>query len=175
MHAASFCPRCAAPLGERIPPDDTRPRKVCTNCAFVVYVNPKVAAGTVPLRDGRIALIRRGVEPSRGLWSWPCGYVEIDETVEEAACRETREESGLVVTLGGLLGAYSYPVRPGDAVTPAVGVIVMSWDCVAVDGDLAPGDDAADAAWFRPDALPWDDLAFDSTRRALRDFLSRLR
>ncbi len=113
MHLAAFCPRCAAPLVDKVPELDNRPRRVCPKCAFVVYVNPKIAAGTVPVRDGRIALIRRGIEPSRGRWSWPCGYVEIDETVEEAAARETREESGLVVRLGSLLGTYSYPAARG--------------------------------------------------------------
>jgi ADP-ribose pyrophosphatase YjhB (NUDIX family) len=173
MHDAAFCPRCAAPLAARVPDLDSRIRKVCTRCAFVVYVNPKIAAGTLPVRDGRIALVRRGIEPSLGRWSWPCGYVEIDETVEEAALRETREESGLVVALGGLLGAYSYPVRAGEPHGPATGLVVMAWATEAVEGDLVPGDDAADAAWFACDAIPWDDLAFDSTRRALRDFLGR--
>lgn len=175
MHAAAFCPRCGAALAERVPSDDSRVRKVCTRCAYVVYVNPKIAAGTIPLRDGRIAMIRRGIEPSIGLWSWPCGYVEIDETIEEGARRETREESGLVVTLGPMLGAYSYPVRAGDAPGPTNGIIVASWATAGVEGELVAGDDAADAAWFDPFALDWDTLAFDSTRRALRDLLARLR
>lgn len=173
MHAARFCPRCGAELIDAVPPLDSRPRRVCPSCAFVVYVNPKVAAGTLPVRDGRIALIRRGVEPSKGRWSWPCGYVEIDETVEEGARRETHEEAGLVVTLGGLVGAYSYPVRPGDAHVPTAGLVVMSYATLAVEGELTAGDDADDAAWFEIAKLPWDDLAFDSTRRALRDLLGR--
>ncbi len=171
MFRASFCPRCAAALVDRVPAFDNRPRRVCPNCGFVVYVNPKIAAGTVPVRDGQVALIRRAVEPGRGLWSWPCGYVEIDEAVEEAARRETREESGLVVALGGLLGTYSYPVLPEEGPTPTNGLVVLAWSTAAVEGELAAGDDADDAAWFGPDRIPWDDLAFDSSRRALRDFL----
>jgi ADP-ribose pyrophosphatase YjhB (NUDIX family) len=155
-----------------VPELDSRPRRVCSKCAFVVYVNPKIAAGTIPWRDGKIALIRRGIEPSRGLWSWPCGYVEIDETVEEGAARETREESGLVVALGPMLGAYSYPVRPEEGPSATSGIVVMSWDTTAAEGDLVAGDDAVDAAWFAVDDIPWDELAFDSTRRALRDWLS---
>jgi ADP-ribose pyrophosphatase YjhB (NUDIX family) len=169
---AKFCPRCAAPLVERVPEKDNRPRSVCPECGHVAYVNPKIAAGSVPFRDGKIAMIRRGVEPSLGLWSWPCGYVEIDETVEAAAERETREESGLVVRLGPLLGAYSYPVVPADGPTPTTGLVIMSWATGDVDGDLVAGDDASDAAWFAPDEIPWDELAFDSSRRALRDFLA---
>lgn len=175
MHQAAFCPRCAAPLTTRVPPLDSRPRRVCGQCGFVVYDNPKLAAGTIPYRDGRVALIRRGIEPSIGLWSWPCGFVEIDETVEDGARRETAEESGLAVQLGPLLGAYSYPVRPGEGRGATTGLVVMSWATTAVSGELTAGDDAVDAAWFAVDAIPWDQLAFDSSRRALRDFLERLR
>ena len=171
MHAAAFCPRCAAPLIDKVPDLDSRPRRVCPKCAFVVYVNPKIAAGTVPVRDGRVALIRRGVEPSRGLWSWPCGYLEIDETLEEGAVRETREESGLVVRLDKILGPYSYPVESAAGPTPTTGLVVVSWTTSAVEGELAAGDDAVDAAWFEFDKIPWAELAFDSSRRALQDVL----
>ena len=170
MHLAAFCPRCAAPLVEKVPDLDSRPRRVCSKCAFVVYLNPKIAAGTLPVRDGRIAMIRRGVEPSHGKWSWPCGYVEIDETVEEAAQRETLEESGLTVRLSRLLGAYSYPVRGAATHGPTTGLVIMAWATGGVEGELVPGDDAADAAWFQPSKIPWEELAFDSTRRALEDW-----
>lgn len=175
MHLAAFCPRCGAGLTDAVPPLDTRPRRVCPKCTFVVYLNPKIAAGTLPVRDGRMALVRRGIEPWSGLWSWPCGYVEIDETIEEAAARETFEESGLRVGVGALLGPYSYPVRTPAEHGPTSGLVVVPYLTVAVEGDLVAGDDADDAAWFTPDAIPWDDLAFDSTRRALRDLLSRPR
>lgn len=174
MHEARFCPRCATALVEAVPALDSRMRRVCPKCSYVAYLNPKVAAGTVPIRDGKVALIRRGVEPARGAWSWPCGYVEIDETVEEAAARETLEESGLVVRLGPMLGAWSYPVRGGERHSATTGLLVMSWESGEVDGDLVAGDDADDAAWFPLDRIPWADLAFDSTRQALRETFRRL-
>ncbi len=174
MHQAAFCPRCAGALADLVPALDSRPRRVCTRCAFVLYLNPKLAAGTVPVRDGRIALVRRAVEPAVGLWTWPCGYVEIDETVEEAARRETLEESGLVVGLGDLLGAYSYPVPAGGSFTPTNGLVILAWATQTLEGELVAGDDAAEAAWFRPDEIPWDALAFESSRRALEDVLRRL-
>jgi 8-oxo-dGTP diphosphatase len=167
LHDAAFCPRCSAPLVEKVPELDSRTRRVCSRCAFVVYMNPKIAAGTLPVRDGRVAMVRRGVEPAKGLWTFPCGYVEIDESVEDAACRETREESGLVVTLGRLLGPYSYPVR--EKPSPTTGLVVVAWSTGSVEGELAAGDDATDAAWFRPGDIAPEDLAFDSTRRALAD------
>lgn len=171
MHAAAFCPRCAAPLVDKVPELDSRTRRVCPKCAYVVYANPRIAAGTLPVRDGRVALIRRGIEPSRGLWSWPCGYVEIDETVEAGAVRETLEESNLSVRLGKLLGPYSYPVEAVVGPTPTTGLVIVAWTTESVDGELAAGDDAVDAAWFDADAIPWKELAFDSSRRALEDWL----
>jgi 8-oxo-dGTP diphosphatase len=91
--------------------------------------------------------------------------------VEEAALRETREESGLVVRLASMLGPYSYPVRPPERPSLSTGLVIVSWTTAAIDGDIAPGDDAVDAAWFPVDKIPWTELAFDSSRRALEDAL----
>lgn len=175
MHLARFCPRCAAPLADRVPPLDSRLRRVCTACGFVLYVNPKIAAGTVPVRDGRVALIRRGIEPGLGLWSWPSGYVEVDETVEDAAVRETLEETGLRVALRDFLGIYSYPSTGPDPLHLPAGVVVVGWLAEVVSGDLTAGDDAVDAAWFDVDRVPWSELAFDSSRRGLEAAIERSR
>lgn len=173
MLRSRWCPLCAAPLEQRVPELDDRPRHVCTACGFVLYMNPKVAAGTVPVApDGRIALIRRGVEPGMGRWSWPCGYVEIDEDVPRCAVRETREETGLDVELGPLLGLYSYAASDTTGDVSATGIVIVCYRARVTDGVLVAGDDAIEAAWFAPDAIPWDDLAFDSSRRGLRDFLA---
>lgn len=174
MHQARFCVRCGGALVEAVPPLDTRVRRMCPACGFVAYLNPKIATGTVPVRDGRLALIRRGIEPARGKWSFPCGYVEHDETLENAAVRETAEESGLVVTLGPMLGAYSYPARQGDGSGNTTGILVVAYATASVEGTLLAGDDAEDAAWFEPAQIPWDDLAFESSRSGIRDALARL-
>ena len=86
--------QCGSALTDRVPELDTRVRRVCTGCGFVAYQNPKIAAGTVPVHDGRIALIRRAVAPGAGLWSWPSGYVEIDETVEDRSEERRGRERG---------------------------------------------------------------------------------
>ena len=91
----SYCPQCGAGLEIKSVADRLRP--VCPACGFIFYLNPIVAAGVLVEREGKIALVQRGVEPGRGLWGLPAGYVEVDETAEEAAVRETWEESGLRV------------------------------------------------------------------------------
>jgi ADP-ribose pyrophosphatase YjhB (NUDIX family) len=144
---------------------------VCAACGFVLYLGPKVAAGTVPLLDGGFVLIRRGVEPRAGYWSFPCGFVESDETVEHAAVRETREECGLAVELDGRLGVYSYP--QGDHAPQ--GLVIVPFVARVVGGVLAAGDDATEARVVSQAEIPWDDLAFQSSHAALRALLARLR
>ena len=169
LRGSRFCPHCGGALETRRPPGDARDRLVCAACGFIFYLGLKVAAGTVAVLDGRLALIRRGVPPGLGMWSFPCGYAEIEETLEECAVRETREESGLEVRIEGLLGAYSYP----PARDPANRVVVVAYAAVVTGGTPRAGDDATDVRLVPPDAVPWGDLAFDSSRDAIRDWLAR--
>lgn len=168
VSAVLFCVQCGSALTDRVPELDTRVRRVCPGCGFVAYQNPKIAAGTVPVHDGRIALIRRAVAPGAGLWSWPSGYVEIDETVEDAAVRETLEETGLTVELGHLLGIFSFPWAGEGSGHPPAGIVVVGWLAAVEHDALRAGDDAEDAGWFRPRDVPWERLAFASSHLGVR-------
>lgn len=161
-----FCALCGAPMRRAVPPQDRRERPVCTACGFVHYLDPKVACGTIAEKDGRIVLIQRAIHPRKGYWSFPCGFMEVDETAEEAALRETREETGLEVELGPHLGTYSYP----DSFYGG-SVVVVVYQARVVGGTLHPEDDAGDALWVAPSEIPWDRLAFRSSEAALRDWL----
>jgi len=97
-----FCPLCGGRLGRAAVPPDQREQAVCVACGFVFYLNPKVVAGTIPEQDGRVLLTRRSINPGRGLWTFPGGFVDFGESVEDAAVRETFEETGLKVVLAGL-------------------------------------------------------------------------
>ena len=165
-----FCHQCAAPLGMRYVIEEQRDRLVCSSCGFIHYLNPRVVASVLPELDGadgvRLLLMRRALAPRRGFWTPPGGFVELGESTEEAALREGQEEVGLPLELIGLLGVYS---------RPAVGIVVVAYRGRALHGEPQPGEEALEARWFAPDAIPWEDLAFETTLRALRDWVAGLR
>ena len=162
--AVNFCPKCAGPLHQQRPLNDHKDRLVCGQCGFVFYQDPKVSACTIPLLDGKVVLVRRAINPGRGLWVFPGGYMDQDETVTEAAERETLEEVGLTVRATDLVGVYSYR-------TP---VVVVVYACAVLGGELRIDRESEEVRAFAPAEIPWEELAFPSTRDALRDFLSRL-
>ena len=160
-----FCPVCGAPLESRLLKTGDPERLVCTACAFVFYLDPKLAVGTI-IRDdrNRIVLVRRAIEPGYGKWVFPGGYVDRGEEVTVAAVREAREETGLDVRLDRLVDVYSYAGR-----IP----VVIVYAATLLGGCLACDDEGLEARFFEPHEIPWDDLAFRSTREALEAFLTR--
>jgi ADP-ribose pyrophosphatase YjhB (NUDIX family) len=159
-----FCPRCGAELEPRLLKGGEPERLVCTGCGFVLYLNPKVAACTISTLGGEIVLLRRGIDPQKGKWVFPGGFVDRGEEVAAAAVRETLEECNLRVRVTGILDVYSFPGHE-------VAVVVYAADVVG--GTLAAGDECDEARSFPPEEIPWDELAFESTRAALKDYLHR--
>ncbi len=162
-HAASrFCMHCSGELATRTPPGDTLARLVCEDCGFVHYLNPRPVAGTIPVRDdGRLLLVRRAIEPRLGSWVFPGGFMDVGETAEEAAARETREEANLEVEALSLLGVYT---------RVEAGIVVVVYEARAL-GEGSAGSETSEVAWFQPEAIPWETLAFDTTHRALETWL----
>ena len=162
-----FCPKCGSGLVATRIKDFEPERLVCTNdgCGFVFYLNPKVAAGAVIEHEGGIVLLRREIDPRAGYWVHPGGFVDRGETLEHAAVRETKEEVGLDIELGRLLGAFSFDDSE---------VVIVAYAARSVGGKLIAGDESLEARTFHRDAIPWDELAFPSTRLALREFLRTL-
>jgi len=159
-----YCPRCAAPLIVRLLPTEDRPRLVCDR-GHILYVNPKLVVGVIPERRGRILLLRRAIDPRYGFWTYPGGFMEIDESVEDCAAREAHEETGVTVKISGLVGVYSRPGPHGP------GIVSIVYRGRVSAGHINPGREALDARWFKPQDIPWDDLAYDTTRWALRDWV----
>ncbi len=155
----SFCPRCGARA------DVSYPRSLrCPRCGYGAYYNPKPVACAIPRGpDGRIWLLRRGFEPGAGRWTFPGGFVDLGESVEDAARRETMEELRIEVELDGLVGVYS---RDDDRV-----VLIVFAARALGEPQLTP--EATEVRAFEPAEVPWEELAFWSTGRALGDALER--
>ncbi len=156
-----FCPACGGPLEARQLKAGDPSRLVCARCGFIVYLDPKVAVGTVITTvDEQIVLVRRAIDPGYGLWVFPGGYVDRGEEITAAAVREAREEAGLQVRLDGLINIYSYPGRP---------VIIVVYRASVVGGDLRVDEESLEIRAFSREEIPWNELAFRSTREALED------
>lgn len=152
---ARFCPRCGRTAEVEFPQ-----RIVCGHCGYEAYYNPKPVAGAIPVDgQGRVVLLRRGFDPGRGLWTFPGGFVELGESVEEAAMRETAEELDMAIEVERLVGVYS---------RPAERVVLIVFLARAL-GLPRTSPEAVEVRPFAVDQLPWDELAFWSTERALRD------
>ena len=160
-----FCPLCGANMADKIVMPDRSRRKVCSSCGFVLFPGPKLVAGCLVVDAGKVLLIKRGIEPALGKWTFPGGYVDSDESAPEGAVRETREEVGMNVVLGDLLGVFT------DAGNPALTLVVY----LAAPGVEAPGlsEEATEARYFGVDEIPWHDLAFPTTIDAVTAWASK--
>ncbi len=159
------CSRCGAVLVFGAVDDDHRDRLVCPACGWIAYVNPRLVVTSLPITDtGQVVLIRRGIEPAVGAWAQPGGFLEIDETVNEGAVRETLEETGLLIEPGEVIGLYS---------RLEAAVVVLVFEARIVGGSFRPSPEATEIVAFEPDAIPWPEIAFKTTYWALADWLRR--
>lgn len=164
LKSIAYCYRCGGKLKKAYVKAEKSRRLVCSKCGEITYVNPKVVAGLIPVMpDGRIALLRRDIEPSLGRWTYPAGFQEMGETSAAAAAREAMEEIAARVSVDSLVGIYSY----ADA-----GVVTIVYVGRVRHGEKPrPAHEAQEVGFFRPADLPWKDLAFRSTGEALVDWL----
>lgn len=154
----AYCPYCRAEMEDQWV--FGRTRRVCTECSFVHFIDPKVGAGVLVEQEGKVILVRRAVIPAIGSWCLPSGFVEYDESPAEAAVRECLEETGLHVELTGVLDVSQYV---SDLRGP--GIIIL-YQGQIIGGQPSPGDDASEVGMFGHDELPTD-IAFPSNRRVL--------
>ena len=157
------CRACGLPVSYRVPSDDNRERAVCDDCGTVHYENPLNVVGTVPVWQDRVLLCKRNIEPRFGLWTLPAGFMELGETTEEGALRETVEEAGARVELEGLYSLLNV-VR--------VGQVHLFYRARMLDVDFVPGPESLEARLFAEDEVPWDEIAFRTTRRTLEFFFA---
>jgi ADP-ribose pyrophosphatase YjhB (NUDIX family) len=158
------CPSCGTALVYRVPADDSRERGVCPACATVHYQNPLNVVGTLPvLDDGRVLLCRRAIEPRRGYWTLPAGFMELGETAAEGAARETAEEAGAQIELGPLYGLLNV-VR--------VGQIHLFYRARLLSDVFDPGPESLEVRLFSEAELPWGELAFRTVSETLARYFA---
>ncbi len=160
------CARCGAELAPAMLPEENRERLACTACGHIAYINPRLVVTTLPVTEaGEVVLLRRGIEPGYGAWAQPGGFLEVDETVAEAAVRETLEETGLLVSPGELVGIYS---------RLEAAVVVLVFEASIVGGIARTTPEALEVHPFDAGTIPWEGIAFKTSWWAIRDWV-RLR
>jgi ADP-ribose pyrophosphatase YjhB (NUDIX family) len=163
----NFCSNCGASLQFGSIDGEDRDRLSCPECGHIAYVNPRLVVTTLPITEsGELVLLRRGIEPGRGWWAQPGGFLEIDETVHQAAVRETREETGLLIEPGEIIGLYT---------RLEAAVVTIAFEARVVGGTASPTPEALEIATFAPENIPWPELAFRTTMWMLRDWIDRRR
>ena len=136
-------------------------RLVCDECGYIQYDNPKIVVGAVAARAGRILLCRRAIEPRSGYWTIPAGYLELNESSEQGALREAREEACAELRLDGLLAVYNIP---------RISQVQLIYRAELLSAEIAAGEESAEVGLFAPANIPWRDLAFPSVRWALTQY-----
>ncbi|MGI9309440.1 MAG: NUDIX hydrolase [Gammaproteobacteria bacterium] len=157
-----FCPACGEAVSTAQPDGDNKLRYVCTACNAIHYENPKIVVGCVPEFKGRILLCKRDIEPRRHFWTVPAGFMELGETLDAGAARETREEACAEIEIGELLAVVD--------VVHARQVHVFFTASMISDA-FAAGEETSDARLFTPADIPWDEIAFPSGTIALKEWL----
>jgi len=145
----------------RIPAGDNRERLVCDHCQYVVYENPKVVVGTVSTWDRRILLCRRAIEPRAGYWTIPAGFMELNESTEEGACRESWEEARARLEIDCLLAVYNIP---------RISQVQIIYRARLLTDEVAPGPESREVRLLSWADIPWADLAFPSVHWSLRQY-----
>jgi ADP-ribose pyrophosphatase YjhB (NUDIX family) len=158
----AFCPQCGNALAARQLESEDRVRLVCTSCSYVFYQNPRIVVVALPIVGGKVVLLRRAIPPQIGTWTMPAGFMELGETAEEAAVRETLEETCLDVRIRALFNVYS---------RAEAGIVNLVYLADVIGGEAQVTREAQEIGHFGPDDIPWDNLAFVTTRWALRDWV----
>lgn len=154
-----YCSNCgSANLAFKIPEGDNLPRYICDNCQTIFYQNPRIITGTLPIWQDKILLCKRAIEPRYGLWTLPAGFMENNETVEQAATRETWEEAQAKVEQLNLYVMASLPDR---------NQVYMIFCAQLSDLNYAPGIESLDVKLFKKDEIPWNNIAFPVITKTL--------
>ena len=157
----NYCSLCGSQVVRRIPPDDDRLRYVCDSCDVVHYQNPKIVAGCIPVWEDKVLLCKRAIEPRYGYWTLPAGFMELGETSQAAALRETMEEANARVEIVNLFAVFNLP---------HVNQVYLMFNSNLMDLNFSPGAESQQVRLFTQDEIPWQDLSFPTIRYSLEFF-----
>lgn len=157
-----YCSACGHLVKLAIPPGEDRERHVCTACDTIHYENPKIITGCLPIWEDQILLCKRAIEPRKGYWTLPAGFLENGESVEEGALRETKEEANADVTITRLLSVSSIP---------RISQVYMIYLATLNHLDFFPGEESLEVKLFPPETIPWADIAFSAVKYVLQCYL----
>ena len=156
-----FCSECGSTVITAVPAGDNRLRHVCTVCGTIHYQNPKIVTGCIPVWEDQVLLCRRAIEPRRGLWTLPAGFMENEESAQEGAARETLEEANARVQVEQLYTTFNLPL---------ISQVYLLFRGQLEDLDFSPGHESLEVALFGEGDIPWDELAFPVVRETLKLF-----
>ncbi|GAB6146299.1 NUDIX hydrolase [Desulfocicer niacini] len=157
----NFCSSCGGTMEQAIPEDDEHVRAICTRCGFIHYLNPKMVVGCIPQWGEQVLMCRRNIEPGKGKWTLPAGYLENGETVEEGAARETLEETRARVNITGPCRLFNIP---------HVNQMYLMFRAELLSKEFGPTSESTHVALFSKENIPWDNIAFSVIRKTLEDF-----
>ncbi|SMC37840.1 ADP-ribose pyrophosphatase YjhB, NUDIX family [Desulfocicer vacuolatum DSM 3385] len=158
-----FCSNCGGNMKQGIPHGDDHMRAICTQCGFIHYLNPKVVVGCIPQWGDKILMCKRNIEPGKGKWTLPAGYLENGETMEAGAARETLEETRGMVNITGPCRLFNIP---------HVNQIYMMFRAELTSREFGPTPESTHVQLFQKEEIPWDNIAFSVIHKTLKDFFS---
>lgn len=156
-----YCSNCGNLITQRIPEGDNRIRHVCDSCNTIHYQNPRVICGCIPVWEDKVLLCRRAIEPRKGFWTVPAGFMENGETLQQAAARETFEEAEARVNIGELYYVFSLP---------HINQVYLFFQGEVIDGKYGVGEESLESRLFEEHEIPWDELAFPTITDSLEAF-----
>lgn len=161
MLKINFCHQCGEPTSSLQPEGEDRLRDVCTSCGFIQYLNPRVVVGTLPMCGSKVLLCKRAIEPRRGYWTLPAGYLECGETAQQGARRESLEEAGITLAELSLYAVYDIP---------HINQMYLFYRGLMSSAEFSAGHESLEVALFEEDEIPWDDIAFQAIGHLLRTY-----
>lgn len=156
-----YCNQCGNPITIKVPDGDNLPRATCESCNFIQYENPRVIVGCIPEWENKVLLCRRAIEPRLGFWTLPAGFLENNETTQQGALRETKEETNASATI---IDAFSL------IDIPHINQIYLLYRAKLNDDNFSPTAESSEVALFEEASIPWDDIAFAAIKRSLKQY-----